>query len=67
MDTEVNTDKAKRYLNDVRARERIEDSEYERILNKPMFKKYKRDLKLHARIENVRDDTLDNILKRSRY
>jgi hypothetical protein len=67
MDTEVNTDKAKRYLNDAKARERIEDSEYERMLNKPMFKKYKRDLKLHARIENVRDDTLDNILKRSRY
>ena len=67
MNTEIDTDKAKRYLNDARARERIEDSEYEHMLNKPMFKKYKRDLKLHARIENVRDDTLDNILKRSRY
>ena len=63
----MDSEKAKRYLNDAKARERIEDSEYERILNKPMFKKYKRDLKLHARIENVRDDTLDNILKRSRY
>lgn len=63
----MDSEKAKRYLNDARARERIEDSEYERMLNKPMFKKYKRDLKLHARIENVRDDTLDNILKRSRY
>lgn len=63
----MDSEKAKRYLNDAKARERIEDSEYERMLNKPMFKKYKRDLKLHARIENVRDDTLDNILKRSRY
>ena len=67
MDTEVNTDKAKRYLNDAKARERVEDSEYERMLNKPIFKKYKRDLKLHARIENIRDDTLEDILKRSRY
>ena len=63
----MDSEKAKRYLNDAKARERIEDSGYERMLNKPMFKKYKRDLKLHARIENVRDDTLDNILKRSRY
>ena len=63
----MDSEKAKRYLNDAKARERIEDSEYERMLNKPMFKKYKRDLKLHARIENTRNDTLDDILKRSRY
>lgn len=64
---EVDIDKAKRYLNDAKIRERVEDSEYEHLLNKPMFKKYKRDLKLHDRVENIRDDNLDDILKRARY
>lgn len=64
---EVDIDKAKLYLNDAKIRERVEDSEYEHLLNKPMFKKYKRDLKLHDRVENTRDDNLDDILKRARY
>lgn len=62
---EVDIDKAKLYLNDAKVRERVEDSEYEHLLNKPMFKKYKRDSKLHDRVENTRDDDLDDILKRT--
>lgn len=60
MNTEIDTDKSRRYLNDAKARERVEDSEYEHMLNKPIFKKHRRDLELRARI----DDTLDDILKK---
>lgn len=62
---EVDIDKAKLYLNDAKVRERVEDSEYEHLLNRPMFKKYKRNLKLRNRVENTRDDNLDDILKRT--
>lgn len=64
---QVDTTKAKRYLNDAKARERIEDSEYERMLTKPMFRKHKRDLRLTQRKVNLRDDTLEDILRRSAH
>lgn len=63
----MSTDKVKTYLNDINARERIDDSEYKRLINKKRFKPVKRNLKLHERIENKRDDTLDDILKRNSY
>ena len=50
---------------DIVARERIEEQEYDRTLNKSRFRKYKRNLKLHERIEHVRDDDLADIIKRS--
>lgn len=63
----MSVDKVTTYLNDINARERIDDSEYKRLINKKRFKSIKRDLKLHERVENTRDDTLEDILKRNSY
>lgn len=63
----MNVDKVKTYINDINARERIDDSEYKRLINKKRFKPVKRNLKLHERVENNRDDALEDILKRNSY
>ena len=63
----MDADKVMTYLNDINARERIDDSEYKRLINKKRFKPVKRNLKLHERIENKRDDTLEDILKRNSH
>lgn len=55
--------RANEYLNDVKVKDRLENSDYKRLVNKAKT----RHLKLHKRIENVKDDTLDDILKRLRY
>lgn len=61
---DTTTDRATTYLNDIRARDRVERSEYDRLINK---KRFRRDLKLAKRIENTRDDTLENIIERSKH
>lgn len=63
----MSVDKVTTYLNDINARERIDDSEYSRLINKKRFRPVKRNLKLHERIEKTRDDTLEDILKRSSH
>lgn len=55
--------RANEYLNDVKVKDRLENSDYKRLVNKAKA----RHLKLHKRIENVKDDTLEDILKRLRY
>lgn len=60
----MSADKVISYLNDINARERVDDSEYKRLINKKRFKPVKRNLKLQERIENNRDDTLEDILKK---
>ena len=54
----MGVDKVMTYFNDITARERIDNNEYSRLINKKRFKPVKRNLKLHERIENNRDDTL---------
>ena len=54
----MSVDKVKTYLNDINARERIDNSEYNRLINKKRFKPVKRNLKLHERVENKRDDVV---------
>ena len=54
----MGVDKVMTYFNDITARERIDNNEYSRLINKKRFKPVKRNLKLHERIENTRDDTL---------
>lgn len=61
----MSADKVTIYLNDINAKERISNSEYNRLINKKRFKPVKRNLKLQERIENTRDDTLEDILKRN--
>lgn len=63
----MSVDKVTTYLNDINVRERIYDCEYNRLINKKRFKPVKRNLKLQERIENKRDDTLEDILKRNSY
>ena len=63
----MDVDKVTTYFNDINARERVSNSEYNRLINKKRFKPVKRNLKLHERVENKRDDTLDDILKRNSY
>ena len=63
----MSVDKVTTYLNDINARERIDNSEYKRLINKKRFKPVKRNLKLHERLENTRDDTLEDIFKRNSY
>ena len=60
----MSVDKVTTYRNDIIARERIDDSEYKRLINKKRFKPVKRNLKLRERVENKRDDTLEDILKK---
>ena len=60
----MSVDKVTTYRNDIIARERIDDSEYKRLINKKRFKPVKRNLKLRERLENTRDDTLEDILKK---
>lgn len=48
----MSTDKVTTYLNDINARERIDNSEYKRLINKKRFKPVKRNLKLQERVEN---------------
>lgn len=55
--------RANTYLNDVKVKDRLENSEYNRLVNKAKI----RNLKLHKRIENTRNDTLEDIIKRSAY
>lgn len=63
----MDVDKVTIYINDIDARKRIDNSEYNRLINKKRFKPVKRNLKLRERVENKRDDTLDDILKRNSY
>ena len=58
----MSVDKVTTYLNDIKARERIGNSEYNRLINKNRFKLVKHNLKLHDRIDNNRD-----ILKKNSY
>lgn len=60
----MSVNKVTTYLNDINARERVDNSEYNRLINKKRFKPVKRNLKLQERIENNRDDTLEDILKK---
>ena len=55
--------RANTYLNDVKVKDRLENSEYNRLVNKAKI----RNLKLHKRVENTRNDTLEDIIKRSAY
>lgn len=55
--------RANTYLDDVKVKDRLENSEYNRLVNKAKI----RNLKLHKRIENTRNDTLEDIIKRSAY
>lgn len=55
--------RANTYLDDVKVKDRLENSEYNRLVHKAKI----RNLKLHKRVENTRNDTLDDILKRSAY
>lgn len=55
--------RANEYLNDVKVKDRLENSEYNRLVHKTKI----RNLKLHKRIENTRNDTLEDIIKRSKY
>ena len=64
---DTTTDRATTYLNDIRARDRVERSEYDHLINKKRFKPIKRNLKLAKRVENTRDDTLEDILARNKY
>ena len=60
----MSVDKVTTYRNDIIARERIDDSEYKRLINKKRFKPVKRNLKLRERVENKRDDAVEDILKK---
>lgn len=55
--------RANEYLNDVKVKDRLENSEYNRLVHKAKI----RNLKLHKRVENTRNDTLEDIIKRSKY
>ena len=61
----MSVDKVTTYRNDIIARERIDDSEYKRLINKKRFKPVKRNLKLRERVENKRDDAVEDILKKN--
>lgn len=61
----MSVDKVTTYFNDINARERVENSEYSRLINKKRFKPVKRNLKLQERVENKRDDAVEDILKRN--
>lgn len=66
---DTTTDKAITYLNDIKARERLENSEYNRLIDSvsKRDKRHRRNLALTKRIERVRDDTLEAIIKRNSY